>query len=71
MHIRESLKEIDELLKCIKNKTIEKLKEVEQKLASIGIELDSVSNKSNKYKYTIYKLFFAYKTYSELGKAGI
>lgn len=47
LHIRESLKEIDELLKSLKNKNVEKLKEVEHKMASIRIELDSVSNKIN------------------------
>jgi len=43
LHIRESLKEVDELLKSLKNKSVEKLKEVEHKMASIRIELDSVS----------------------------
>lgn len=45
MHVRESLKEIDELLKCLKNKNAEKLKAVEQKAASTKIELESVNNK--------------------------
>lgn len=56
LHIRESLKEIDELLKSLKNKNVEKLKEVEHKMASIRIELDSVSNKLNKNKVTGNKL---------------
>jgi len=43
MHIRESLKKIDELLKCLKDKNVKKLKEVEQKFASMKIEVDSVS----------------------------
>jgi len=47
MHIRESLKEVDELLKNLKNKSVEKLKEVEHKIASIRLELDSVSYTMN------------------------
>lgn len=47
MHIRESLKEVDELLKSLKTKNVEKLKEAEHKIASIRIELDSVSYKFN------------------------
>lgn len=49
MHVRESLKEVDEILKCLKNKNVEKLKAVEQKAASIKIELESVNNKYTKF----------------------
>lgn len=45
MNVRESLKEIDELLKNLKNKITEKLKAVEHEAASIQIELDSVNYK--------------------------
>lgn len=45
VHVRESLKEIDELLKGLKNKIVEKLKAVEQKAASLQIELESVNDK--------------------------
>lgn len=48
MHIRESLKKIDELLKCLKDKNVKKLKEVEQKFSSIKIEVDSVSKAQKK-----------------------
>jgi len=43
MHVRESLKEINEILKSLKNKNSEKLKTLEQKSASIKMELESVS----------------------------
>lgn len=45
MHVRESLKEVDELLKCLKKKNAEKLKAVEQNAASIKMDLESVNNK--------------------------
>lgn len=44
IHVRESLKEVDELLKGLKNKSSEKLKAMEQKTASIQLELESVNN---------------------------
>lgn len=44
VHVRESLKEVDEMLKCLKNKIAGKLKEVEQKAASGQIELETVNN---------------------------
>lgn len=43
IHVRESLKEVDTLLKCLKNKIADKLKAVEQKAAFIQLELESVS----------------------------
>lgn len=49
VHVRESLKEVDELLKSLKNKSAEKLKVMEQKTASLQLELESV----NKNKYFI------------------
>lgn len=45
IHVRESLKEVDELLKCLKNKITEKVKEMEHKAISIQIELESVIEK--------------------------
>jgi fructose-specific phosphotransferase system component IIB len=45
IHVREHLKEVDEILKNLKNKNSEKLKAEEQKLASIQMELESVNNK--------------------------
>lgn len=45
LHVRESLKEVDELLKSLKNKSAEKLKEMEQKVASMKTELESVNGK--------------------------
>lgn len=45
MHVRDSLKEVDEILKRLKNKNSEKLKAEEQKLASVQMELESVNNK--------------------------
>jgi len=72
VHIRESLKEVDELLKSLKNKNVEKLKEVEHKIASIRIELDSVSNKLNSYKFTAYKLLcLLMKHIVILGRVGV
>ncbi|XP_027853547.2 kinetochore protein NDC80 homolog [Aphis gossypii] len=56
VHIRESLKEVDELLKTLKNKNVEKLKEVEHKIASIRIELDSAELEYNKLKKIAEKL---------------
>lgn len=47
MHVRDSLKGIDELLKCLKNKIAEKLKGVEHKAVSTQTELESVNNKYN------------------------
>lgn len=41
-HVRESLKEVDKHLSCLKSKITEKLKAVEQKATSLQIELDSV-----------------------------
>lgn len=43
MHVRDSLKEIDNLLKNLKNKSVEELKALEQKAATLQLELDSVS----------------------------
>jgi len=68
LHIRESLKEVDELLKSLKNKSVEKLKEVEHKMASIRIELDSVSNELSINKYTALILLcvpLSYETYCD------
>jgi len=68
LHIRESLKEVDELLKSLKNKSVEKLKEVEHKMASIRIELDSVSNALNTNKCTVKKIVhvpMGYETYCD------
>ncbi|XP_015376348.1 PREDICTED: kinetochore protein NDC80 homolog [Diuraphis noxia] len=56
LHIRESLKEVDELLKSLKTKNVEKLKEVEHKMASIQIELDSAELEYNKLKKIAEKL---------------
>ncbi|KAE9545165.1 hypothetical protein AGLY_000708 [Aphis glycines] len=58
MHIRESLKKIDELLKCLKDKNVKKLKEVEQKFASMKIEVDSAQLEYNKLKILAEKLDF-------------
>lgn len=56
MHVRESLKEVDEILKCLKNKNSEKLKAEEQKLASVQMELESVNNKKN-HKNNVIKMY--------------
>lgn len=48
MYVRDSLKEIDDLLKNLKNKTAEKLKALEQKAASTQLELDSVNISNEK-----------------------
>lgn len=44
IHVRESLKEVDTLLKSLKNKIAEKLKAAEQKAAFIQLELESVND---------------------------
>lgn len=43
IHVRESLKEIDELLKSLKNKNVEKLKALEQKATSVQVDLEMVN----------------------------
>lgn len=48
IYVRESLKEVDDLLKSLKNKKAENLIEAEQKLASMKIELETVNDKYNK-----------------------
>jgi len=76
LHIRESLKEVDELLKSLKNKSVEKLKEVDQKMASIRIELESVNNVLNTIKYTAKNilhvpLYLCAMKHMILGRAGV
>lgn len=44
-HVKETLKDVDELLKCLKNKKGELLKITEQKAATIQKELDLVNDK--------------------------
>lgn len=44
-HVKESLKDVDELLKSLKNKKGELLKITEQKAATIQKELDLVNDK--------------------------
>lgn len=45
LHVRESLKEVDKLLKSLKNQNADKLKAAEQKEAFIQLELESVNDK--------------------------
>ncbi|XP_050522455.1 kinetochore protein NDC80 homolog isoform X2 [Daktulosphaira vitifoliae] len=56
LHVRESLKEVDEILKNLKNKNSERLKDIEQKLASVKIELESVVLEYNNLKRVIERL---------------
>jgi len=65
------LKEVDELLKSLKNKNVEKLKEVEHKMASIRIELDSVSYKFNENKYTANNFVCVPFKHIVLGRVGV
>lgn len=44
-HVKESLKDVDEILKSLKNKKAEQLKITEQKAATIQKELDLVNDK--------------------------
>lgn len=44
-HVKESLKDVDELLKSLKYKKAEQLKITEQKAATIQKELDLVNDK--------------------------
>ncbi|VVC40485.1 Kinetochore protein Ndc80 [Cinara cedri] len=52
IHVRESLKEVDKLLKCLKNQNAEKLKAAEQKEAFIQLEIESAKLEYNNMKRT-------------------
>lgn len=55
-HVKESLKEVDELLKSLKNKKVEQLKITEQKAATIQKELDLAMLELNNLKRLAEKL---------------
>ncbi|XP_025204202.1 kinetochore protein NDC80 homolog [Melanaphis sacchari] len=58
IYTRESLKKVDELLKSLKNKNVQRLKEVEQKNASIQINVDLAQLEYNKLKLIVEKSDF-------------
>jgi len=53
LHVRESLNEVDELLKRLKNKVAEKLKGVEHKAISVQKEFESVNDKCIYIRYMV------------------
>ncbi|XP_050440455.1 kinetochore protein NDC80 homolog [Adelges cooleyi] len=55
-HVRESLKEVDEILKSLKNKISERYKAIEQKSKAVNIELETVQIEHKNITKTLEKL---------------